>query len=288
MNKCQNNDLVCVKKEVLDIQWAWSFGITYKGAIENKTEALRICARRAYRDVSRTLKYSISADKLDKMMKQTVDKERKSSENYERDRKEAAEYTKSKSCFIKKVIDEICNFINKELLEKTEILLKEDDASLQGNFDKLHEEECEKIIDIAKNAKTKGGENLFQGNGALFYIGQAQKWLNMTFKYMLAMGLWDDSLEKIRKHLHIPVDDYIIEAVKRKTNLKIGEDFKSGWSKWEEYHDKYFKLQQHVRKTALNNITPMDWETAAWIEVKKRRDDEADKKKKDLWEEYKL
>ena len=284
MNECQNNDLVCVKKEVLDIQWAWSFGITYTDAIKNESEALRICARRAYRDVSRTLKYSINTSTFDDMMK-IANKEPKKSKGY---RKKVAEYSKCKHCFIIKVIDEICNYINKELLEKTGIIFEEDDTSLQEKFDKSHEDECNKIVNIAKEAKTKGGKCLFQENGDLFYIGQAQKWLNMTIKYMLAMGLWDDSLYRIRKHLHIPVDDYIIEAVKEKIDLEAGSDFKPGWSTWEKYLDKYFELQKHVRKTVDKSITPMDWETDAWIKVRKRRDEKTEKKKKDLWEEYEL
>lgn len=99
-----------------------------------------------------------------------------------------------------------------------------------------------------------------------FYYGQAQKWVNMTMKYMWLIGLIED-----RSALHIPVDSYIMEAASeegiqlpQKSSNNYGKfSFESlPWSKWEEPHYKKF-----VEKSVILGECPIDWEFKAWINV---------------------
>lgn len=110
-----------------------------------------------------------------------------------------------------------------------------------------------------------------------FTIGQAQKWLNMTLKYLWLLNILPDGLNE--EYLHIPVDSYIIEAVgAKKDNYQYGLELvspisKSSWSSWDNY-DKYMDFQDEVKKVIkekYNSLTPLEWESLAWIEVAKSK-----------------
>lgn len=63
--------------------------------------------------------------------------------------------------------------------------------------------------------------NKFIINEESFTIGQSQKWLNMTLKYLWLLNILLDGLNE--EYLHIPVDSYIIEAVgAKKDNYQYG------------------------------------------------------------------
>lgn len=59
---------------------------------------------------------------------------------------------------------------------------------------------CSQIVDI------------YQAEGIEFYIGQAQKWVNMTLKYLYV--LVPDVVEPFYNLLHIPLDNYIMDIAK--------------------------------------------------------------------------
>lgn len=137
---------------------------------------------------------------------------------------------------------------------------------------------CDKLIEEYKSAKGK------EGNDA-FYFGHAQKWVNMTMKYLCVLksishvygkedifGWLTDELEK---QLHIPVDSYIMEAARE---LKIqfpGKDDKlvtyssaKSWSKW--VCGDYEKFRKEL-EGKIPEDSPLDWEGPAWIRVAKKR-----------------
>ena len=67
------------------------------------------------------------------------------------------------------------------------------------NFDKWHSTICDEMIKKANEKDCKE-----------FSYGQAQKWLNMTFKYMWLLGIGESFMRKIGKQLHVPIDNYIL------------------------------------------------------------------------------
>lgn len=174
--------------------------------------------------------------------------------------------------------------INK-ILEK-EVHIKE-----QKDFDKWHEELCDKI-------KEKFDSSL------KFTYGNAQKWVNMTLKYLYLIDSicseicpdidYFHSLQNISAYLHVPVDSYIIEKVWEMEDDKTGSDgsclpiksdkmCKNGsrgkyasdkveaWSTWDDYKT-YMNFQKYLRDNR-NKIdgNPIDWEGPEWIEIAKKR-----------------
>lgn len=119
--------------------------------------------------------------------------------------------------------------------------------------------------------------NKFIINKESFTIGQSQKWLNMTLKYLWLLNILPDGLNE--EYLHIPVDSYIIKAVgAKKDNYQYGLELersisKSSWSAWDNYYE-YMVFQDGVKKAIkekYSSLTPLEWESFAWIEVAKSK-----------------
>lgn len=220
---------------------------------DNKNEIPKYCANRAYLDLTRTVEFKYSTSKLDKMKK-------KNSPQNEKD--EAKAFKEGKE----KLISGIC-----------ESMLGDTDGKKCKNndFNEWHEKKCEEIKE--KMNKATYETNKFIINEESFTIGQAQKWLNMTLKYLWLLNILPDGLNE--ECLHIPVDSYIIEAVgAKKDNYQYGLELvspisKSSWSSWDNY-DKYMEFQNEVKKVIkekYNSLTPLEWESLAWIEVAKNK-----------------
>lgn len=216
---------------------------------ENKNEIPTYCAKRAYLDLARTVEFKYSTSKLDKMKK-------KNSPQNEKD--EAKAFIKEKE----KLINGICE----------SMLAAIDGKECNNNdFNEWHEKKCKSIKNNMNEAVDKTNDFIIKVN--TFTIGQAQKWLNMTLKYLWLLNILPDGLNE--EYLHIPVDSYIIEAVgAKKDNYQYGLELvspisKSSWSFWDNY-DKYMDFQDEVKKVIkekYNSLTPIEWESLAWIEV---------------------
>lgn len=126
----------------------------------------------------------------------------------------------------------------------------------QTTFDKLHEDACEALIEEFK-------KNEYEG----FTIGQAQKWINMTFKYLNLLDY--NGIEKIYEFCHIPIDRYILEYMLEK-NIIEKENFKKAihWSKIKKYQD-YFEIQEKFRDNCKGKI-PLDEEFKIWKDKKQK------------------
>lgn len=141
-----------------------------------KDKIIKICTEKAYLDMCRTLKFA------DPQIGKEEDQR-------------------------KKLRDRIC----KVIIEGVKELLEAD----KEEFNEKHEETCFAIIKQCKEYNC--GISLkkrSETSSEVFHYGQAQKWLNITLKYMWLLGLWNDEFEKIESVLHFPVDSYIIDAIK--------------------------------------------------------------------------
>lgn len=187
-------------------------------------------AHRAYFDLSRTVKYRLSTSQLTEKLK-------KSSSKHEKN--EANEFIQKK--------EELVNSVCENLHQLPE-----------GEFDPWHKTKCEKICTVMNES------------GLLkeaFTYGQAQKWVNMTLKYLWLLGLLPEQLTDM---LHVPVDSYIIEAAAAKDEeygLAIEGCPNKPWSKWEyvDYRDFQKGVRERVKGAAI------EWEGPAWIAVAKKR-----------------
>lgn len=114
----------------------------------------------------------------------------------------------------------------------------------QEQFDKLHQEVCENLIEKFEDQ--------------YFTIGQAQKWINMTFKYLHLLEYKD--ITNIYEFCHIPIDSYMLNI----TNYQMSKP----WSKLNDY-DEYLQYQEWFRDKYKNDI-PLDVEFYLWLEEAKK------------------
>lgn len=218
-----------------------------------------ICAKRAYLDLARTVRYEYSSSKLEEM---------KSKKSSKEDKDKATNFIDSKNELIKNICENILSPIK---TKEGEISFKNSD------FDDWHKAKCEEIKEkMNGNYETvnNSDEKVLEES---FTIGQAQKWVNMTLKYLWLL----DALPKniCEKDLHIPIDSYIIEiAYSKKVTFKYALELedkpKESWSKLSEYEE-YLKIQEAIRKAIKTNATnetiPIKWELLAWIEVAEKQ-----------------
>lgn len=101
-------------------------------------------------------------------------------------------------------------------------------------------------------------KNLYEEKGIKLTYGQAQKWINMTIKYLYLFGGY--TFDSVFEELHIPVDNYILDIA----NEKVGIDRpKKPWSKWEE--EQYRNYQNEIKSKI--KIAPLIWEFENWLDV---------------------
>lgn len=122
-------------------------------------------------------------------------------------------------------------------------------SKIQGDFDKWHEQLCKKIIDEYKKSKIQ-----------LSY-GQAQKWVNMTIKYLYILEVEGYTFDSVFENLHIPIDNYVFDAVEKELGIKRPAD---AWSKLDK--KEYLKYQEDIREELRKkNSSPLIWEFENWL-----------------------
>ena len=165
----------------------------------------------------------------------------------------------------------------------------------QDSFNEWHKETCSKIL-------PKNGNNEY---------GKAQKWLNMSLKYLSVVysilkitenqdhdfvKFYEEHNTNYEKFFHIPIDSYICDALAwskiaginqddtslhmpSKTNSKPRKDFSEIASPYDDYiqswstwtEDQYTTFMEALKEE--HPACDLDWETSAWIEVARCRRD---------------
>ena len=124
----------------------------------------------------------------------------------------------------------IKNLWEKDLL-KIIFEVCESNFSNQEKFDEWHKE---KTISLT----------IINNNDFGLTIGQSQKWINMTLKYLFLFG--DEKIPFISKnaqYFHIPIDNIIQDRISK--NLKINR-IEGSWSRIGNY-DSYLEYQKEIR-----------------------------------------
>jgi len=144
-----------------------------------------------------------------------------------------------------------------QLYDEAVILLKESFDSLKSLssadsmtaevFDRWHKTTCEKIT------------SLFDGQGFHLFIGQAQKWINMTLKYIFTVGERRiQGFGPAYPFCHVPLDKVLLEQLEK-------YDFpglECAWSHLDNY-DVYVQRQNWLRQKF--SLAPMDVEFSLWL-----------------------
>jgi hypothetical protein len=114
----------------------------------------------------------------------------------------------------------------------------------QASFDVWHKSKCDLLI-----------YEFYNVIEFRISYGQAQKWINMTLKYMFAIGNEIiNGIDKNYKFFHIPLDNIIQDKLEFNDISRI----KGKWSRIENY-EIYFQYQKQVRET-FNSQIPLEVE----------------------------
>lgn len=235
-------DMIYMKERTRDFYFYTLFGVPYNIAKDWPAEdKIRLCSHRAYADLSRTIDYSRSSSWLEDHKKTDT----------------AKSFIAQKQAFKENVHNYLATRINQKLFSCTS----------KKDFDEWHKGCCTEI-------EKKANESGLIKEGKMFSYGQAQKWVNMTLKYMDISGFWDQGEQQIaelRTFLHVPVDSYILKAASSENiplpriNGELGPYSESTTTKWsnmnpEEYHGFIHRLRGKVKVLS-------DWEDEKWIDI---------------------
>lgn len=147
---------------------------------------------------------------------------------------------------------------------------------VEGDYDAWHRALCDSIIAVYDGFLKKRKEE--EAVREMTY-GHAQKWINMTVKYMWSVyAVCPDHLSYYEKLMnkapdfHVPLDHYILEYIDRhidEWNFENKDEMKNWsqswtWSRIDCYED-YQKYQASLR-SALG-CAPLEWELVHWLKA---------------------
>ena len=125
----------------------------------------------------------------------------------------------------------------------------------QDEYDEWHKAICEELVE--RYAKVCGDQ---------FYIGQAQKWVNMTIKYLYLID--SECVKLIADFAHVPLDNYVFAAAMEHINLSSAG--LTPWSKIKDY-SVYLNYQKELKKAVKPlNTSPLQWELSYWLAEAKK------------------
>ncbi len=118
----------------------------------------------------------------------------------------------------------------------------------QSDFDNWHRETCQTLTTLYEHYSYNQ-----------LFVGQAQKWINMTFKYIFTIGESRlPGFESFYQHCHIPIDNIIVARLKEYGFPGLS----CAWSRINNYQG-YLNYQQWVRRRF--EYIPMDVEFLLWL-----------------------
>ena len=206
-------------------------------------EGIQKCAYRAYLDLNRRIAFKYSSSELDKMQKDNTDLAKK--------------YKEAKKALIESVCDIILCSVDKY-------------ECVDGQFGLWHKAKCEEIMGTMNTAIFQDDSLILKSNS--FTYGLAQKWVNMTLKYLWLLDRLPEGLTA--KSLHVPIDSFILKKMQEDVDeiRKDGDTYKykgKSWSQLDDY-DVYLDIQTKIGQIAGKTF-PIEWEGPAWMDVAKTR-----------------
>ena len=263
-------DKIYINKDVLDFIMS-SIGVPDLSEKDGESirlytldEAITAAANKAYTDMQlRTVK---SSDDENTGKIKFVDRVAGLLENYCKDN--GIEYKKVKAEDITKVYKTI--FIKEKYIGLIKELLKCNDKE---SYDNKFNEVCEAITE--------------HYNDILSY-GKAQKWVNMTVKYLyvfkMVKYLKDEDLTLFNhndflNNLHIPLDSYIYDAL---SDINI----KKSQSPWSNLNSAEYKGCVEDYRDKILDEPPFKWEFGHWLAQKHKAEEKEYKAFKKKYGKY--
>ncbi len=119
----------------------------------------------------------------------------------------------------------------------------------KGQFDEWHHAACSTLISIYKQ------------HSFPFTFGQAQKWINMSLKYVFVLGEARVSgFIRAYQSCHAPLDGILLEMLSRLDGFPKVE---RPWSKLDDYAE-YLDVQMWIRDK-FDPLPPLDVEFKLWM-----------------------
>lgn len=143
--------------------------------------------------------------------------------------------------------DQIRSQVDKIMQEEISVLLTRKNLT-QADYDEWHETQCLQI-QACYQPKIE------------FSAGQAQKWLNMTIKYLYILGGADVS--SIFGYGHVPLDHIVFKIAKRIFQIQQPEKPWSRIANYQEYARYQYTLRAKILATGKN---PLEWEMEHWLD----------------------
>ncbi|MDD2516246.1 MAG: hypothetical protein PHO80_03360 [Candidatus Gracilibacteria bacterium] len=132
----------------------------------------------------------------------------------------------------------------------------------QKEFDEnFHEKICKEIIEIYKDFKVVD----HRGQEVVFTYGHAQKWVNMTLKYLFILSQYyiNKEIDNIYRFCHMPIDSIIIKELCDKKIIK-NFNIKKVWSKLNKERYDYIigEIKKHIKEKKYKSM--LDFEMEIW------------------------
>lgn len=89
----------------------------------------------------------------------------------------------------------------------------------------------------------------------------------MTIKYLYILEVEGYSFDNIIMWLHIPIDNYIFDAVEKELEIDRPVDAWSRWDKYEEYLKYQKDIREEIPKKSDIDTPPLLWEFDNWLKV---------------------
>jgi len=139
-----------------------------------------------------------------------------------------------------------------ELKKKILSWLQKEVESLNNpsEYDDWHNRICEGII-----------ERFSENGKAVLSYGQAQKWLNMTMKYLIVIG--NDNIQRLIPYLHVPIDNIVLDLAYEQFGISVSTE--KPWSQWDK--EDYLHYQSTLKNgiaIKYPNLCPIKWEFQFW------------------------
>ena len=137
----------------------------------------------------------------------------------------------------------------KELRQILDDLRQNRVVNCQSEFDGWHRTACQRIIAFYDRY---GYHRM--------HVGQAQKWINMTFKYIFVLG--ENRVPGFGdwyQYCHVPFDNILLKRLADRYGFP---KFGCSWSRIDDY-DEYLSRQEWIRKRFSS--VPLDVEFQLWL-----------------------
>lgn len=140
------------------------------------------------------------------------------------------------------------------------------------NYNDAHKKLCNDILNNYSNEDIyKADKN---GKFRKMSIGIAQKWINMSVKYVYvlkstcfeATDFFENHFDEYSDNFHIPLDSIMIEKIKTDLGIDSEKYDITTWSSIADYN-KYIEYQTAIKELLKNELqAPIDWENNVWLE----------------------